>query len=192
MATLRPPALGHGASLQLPRRSLCWIPRTKGTKECWNFPQQFRCNSIIPRECGLLPHIRGDRVCRGNRRVNCRGSAGDGGVEDRGLGAEVIRSDDDDGAIMSATRGKLPQLSGTLFKYGNKSVQVLILTYTIHGSFCGLHAFRCYSRARADGEFQFQFRFRPTDDANGCSFLVFVGSFCAVLLWFLWFLYTLK
>jgi hypothetical protein len=140
MATLLPPALGHGASLQLPRRSLYWIPRPKGRTECWNFTQQFRGNSIIPRECGKLPQIRGDRVCRGNRRVNCRGAAGDGGVEGGGLGAQVIRSDD--GAIMSATRGKLPQLSGTLFKYGNKSVQVLIPTYTIHGSCCGLHAFQ--------------------------------------------------
>ena len=81
-------------------------------------------------------------------------------MEDRGLGAEVIRSDDDDdGAIMSTTRGKLPQLSGTLFKYGNKSVQVLILTYTIQSSFCGLHAFQYYFKARVDGEFQFQFQF---------------------------------
>lgn len=184
MATLLPSALGHGGSLQLPRRSLFWIPGTKGRKKCSNFAQQFRCNSIIPRECGQLPQIKEDRICRGNRRVNCRGSAGDGGVEDRGLGAEVIRSDDDDGAIMSATRGKLPQLSGTLFKYGNKSVQVLILTYTIHGSFCGLHAFEYNSRARVDGEFQFQFQFqfRPADDGNGCLFLFFVGSFCAVLL----------
>lgn len=45
-----------------------------------------------------------------------------------------------------------------------------------------MHLNEYYSRARVDGEFQFQLRFRPTDDGNGCSFLVFGGSFCAVLL----------
>lgn len=173
MATLLPPALGHGASFQLPRRSSYWISDTEGRKKCRNFTQQFRCNSVVPRECGQLPQIKEDRVCRGNRRVNCRGSVGDGGVEDRGLGAVIRSDDDDDGAIMSTTRGKLPQLSGTLFKYGNKSVQVLILTYTIQGSFCGLHAFQIYCKARVDGEFQFQFQFqfRPADDGNGCFVL---------------------